>query len=47
MMISLAFLAPNLVQIAAQGRMPQGIGVSRLFDAPAVWSRQHSVLGLS
>ena len=47
MMISLAFLAPNLVQASVEGRLPRGIGVARLRDAPAEWSRQHAMLGLS
>jgi hypothetical protein len=44
--ISLAFLAPSLVTAAVQGRLPRGIGVSRLRDAPAEWSRQSAMLGL-
>jgi site-specific DNA recombinase len=47
MMISLAFLAPNLVQAAVEGRLPRGIGVTRLRDAPVEWSRQYAMLGLS
>jgi site-specific DNA recombinase len=45
--ISLAFLAPSLVKAAVDGRLPQGIGVARLFDAPVAWSRQHQMLGLA
>src|SRR5262249_367553 len=33
MMISLAFLAPELVKVAVEGRLPRGIGVTRLCDA--------------
>lgn len=40
MTISLAFLAPDLVKAAVEGRLPRGIGVERLRDAPAEWSRQ-------
>jgi site-specific DNA recombinase len=47
MTISLAFLAPKLVQAAVGGRLPRGIGVTRLRDAPAEWSRQYAMLGLS
>jgi site-specific DNA recombinase len=47
MTISLAFLAPDLVQAAIEGRLPRGIGVTRLRDAPVEWSRQHAMLGLS
>ena len=35
MTISLAFLAPDLVKAAVEGRLPRGIGVERLRDAPA------------
>jgi site-specific DNA recombinase len=45
--ISLAFLAPELVKAAIEGRLPHGMGVARLFDLPAEWSRQRQVLGLS
>lgn len=47
MMISLAFLAPDLVKAAIQGRLPQGMGVARLCDLPAEWSLQHQMLGLN
>jgi hypothetical protein len=33
--ISLAFLAPTLVNAAVEGRLPRGIGVTRLRDTPA------------
>jgi hypothetical protein len=41
MAISLAFFAPTLVKAAVDRRLPHGIGVARLFDAPLAWSRQH------
>ena len=47
MTVSLAFLAPRLVQATIEGRLPRGIGVTRLRDAPAEWSRQFAMLGLS
>ena len=47
MTISLAFLAPKLVQAAVEGRLLRSIGVTRLRDAPAEWSRQYAMLGLS
>jgi site-specific DNA recombinase len=46
MTISLAFLAPDLVKAAIGGRLPYGMGVVRLADLPAEWSRQHEMLGL-
>jgi hypothetical protein len=45
--ISLAFLAPNLVKAAVEGRLPRGIGVERLRDPPAEWSQQFEALGLN
>ena len=44
--ISLAFLAPDLVRAAVEGRLPRGIGVERLRDAPAEWRQQFEALGL-
>jgi site-specific DNA recombinase len=46
MTISLAFLAPDLVKAAIDGRLPHGMGVVRLADLSAEWSRQHQMLGL-
>jgi site-specific DNA recombinase len=46
MTITLAFLAPELVKAAVEGRLPRGIGIARLRDAPAEWSRQYAMLGL-
>jgi site-specific DNA recombinase len=46
MTISLAFMAPALVQAAVDGRLPRGIGIANLRDAPAEWSLQHARLGL-
>ena len=47
MTISLAFLSPTLVKAALEGRLSRGIGVARLCDMPAEWSRQHLALGLN
>jgi site-specific DNA recombinase len=47
MTISFAFLAPNLVKAAVEGRLPRGIGVERLRDLPTEWSRQFEALGLT
>ncbi len=46
MTISLAFLAPDLIKAAIEGRLPRAIGVASLCDAPAEWSRQYCALGL-
>jgi hypothetical protein len=47
MTISLAFLAPNLVKAAVEGRLPRGIGIERLRDPPTEWSGQFEALGLN
>ena len=47
MTISLAFLGPNLVKAAVEGRLPRGIGIERLRDPPTEWGRQFDALGLN
>jgi site-specific DNA recombinase len=47
MTLSLAFLAPDLVKAAIEGRLPYGMGVTRLCELPPEWSRQYRVLGLT
>jgi hypothetical protein len=47
MTISLAFLAPNLVKAAVEGRLPRGVGVERLRDLPTEWTKQFEALGLN
>jgi hypothetical protein len=46
MQVSLAFLAPSLVQAIADNRLPRGIGLTRLADLPSEWSQQFKMLGL-
>jgi hypothetical protein len=47
MTMSLAFLAPDLVKAAIEGRLPYGMGVTRLCELPPEWSRQYRALGLT
>jgi hypothetical protein len=47
MTVSMAFLAPPLVKAAIEGRLPRGIGIAELRDAPAEWSQQYERVGLS
>jgi hypothetical protein len=47
MTISMAFIAPGLVNAAVKGRLPRGIGVAALRDTPAEWSLQFERLGLA
>jgi DNA invertase Pin-like site-specific DNA recombinase len=44
--LSMAFLAPSLVKAAIDGRLPRGIGIAELRDAPVEWSQQVARLGL-
>ena len=44
--LSMAFLAPTLVKAAIEGRLPRGLGIAELRDAPAEWSQQLARLGL-
>ena len=43
--LSLAFLAPQLVKAAVEGRLPRGITLERLRDPHAEWNRQFQELG--
>ena len=45
-LLSLAFLAPDIVETALAGRLPHRCGISRLVDLPADWDRQRILLGL-
>ena len=47
MILSLAFLAPDLVKAGIDGRLPRGVGVARLCDLPASWSEQFQRLGIA
>jgi site-specific DNA recombinase len=46
MTLSLAFLSPDLVKAAIDGRLPRGFGLTRLIDLPIAWSDQWAALGL-
>jgi DNA invertase Pin-like site-specific DNA recombinase len=45
--VSLAFLAPDIIKAAVAGTLPRGFGVSRLIDLPTGWTEQRKALGLS
>lgn len=47
MVLSLAFLAPEIVEAAVAGKLPRGMGVTRLMDLPPAWSEQFTALGLA
>ena len=45
--LSLAFLAPDIVQAAVDGTLPRGLGLSRLMDMPPSWADQRRALGFA
>ena len=45
MTLSLAFLAPDIVKAAFEGRLPRGYGLKRLIDLPVAWPDQWRALG--
>jgi hypothetical protein len=46
MTMSLAFLAPDIVEAAVRGALPRRIGITRLADLPPSWQMQRDILGL-
>jgi site-specific DNA recombinase len=46
MTLSLAFLAPEIVKAAVEGRLPRGFGLKRLVDLPMAWPDQWRTIGL-
>jgi site-specific DNA recombinase len=46
MTLSLAFLAPEIVKAAVEGRLPRGFGLKRLVDLPIAWPDQWRTRGL-
>ena len=47
MLISLAFVAPDIIEALITGRLPRGIGITRLADLPPSWAKQRKMLGIS
>ena len=47
MILSLAFLAPDIVKAAITGTLPRHHGLSTLTDLPMGWAEQLTTLGLS
>jgi hypothetical protein len=43
---TVAYLAPEIVKAAVEGRLPRGFGLKRLVDLPMAWPDQWSTLGL-
>jgi hypothetical protein len=47
MILSLAFLSPEIVSAAIKGTLPRGLGLSDMTDLPMDWSEQRKRLGIS
>ena len=47
MTLSLAFLAPAIVEAGIEGKLPRGFGVTRLTDLPMAWSEQWNAIGIA
>jgi hypothetical protein len=45
--LSLAFLAPDIVQAVIAGKLPRGLGISQMTDLPSDWSAQRRELGVA
>ncbi|CAM5208067.1 Site-specific DNA recombinase OS=Bosea thiooxidans OX=53254 GN=SAMN05660750_03387 PE=4 SV=1 [Bosea thiooxidans] len=46
MRLSLAFLAPDIVEAAIAGLLPRALGLTRLSDLPMDWAAQRRALGI-
>jgi len=47
MLISPAFVAPDIIEALIAGRLPRGIDITRLADLPPSWGKQRKMLGIS
>ena len=47
MLLSLNFLAPDILQALIAGKLPRGIGITKLVNLPFNWHKQRELLGLS
>jgi hypothetical protein len=45
--LSLAFLAPDIIQAAIDGKLPRGLGVTQMTDLPMDWAAQRQQLGIA
>jgi site-specific DNA recombinase len=43
--VSLAFLAPDIVRAAINGKLPRGVGVTELAELPLGWADQGKLVG--
>lgn len=47
MILSLGFLAPDIVTAAIPATLPRGVGLSDMTDLPIDWAEQRKSLGLA
>lgn len=47
MILSLGFLAPDIVTAAITATLPRGVGLSDMTDLPIDWAEQRKSLGLA
>ena len=47
MLLSLAFVSPEILEAAVKGQLPRSVGLTRLADLPPLWVDQEKALGLS
>ena len=45
--LSLAMLAPDIVEAAISGRLPRSLTATQMIDLPANWVEQRKTLGLA
>jgi site-specific DNA recombinase len=45
--LSLAFLAPDIIQAAIDGKLPRSLGVTQMTDLPMDWTAQRQQLGIT
>jgi hypothetical protein len=45
MLISLAFVGPDIVEALIEGKLSRGIGITKLVGLPSNWTEQRHVLG--
>jgi site-specific DNA recombinase len=45
--LSLAFLSPDIVQAAIDGKLPRGLGATQTTDLPMDWAAQRQQLGIA
>jgi hypothetical protein len=45
--VPISLAAPDIIQALIAGRLPRGIGITRLADFPPSWVKQRKMRGIS